>query len=191
VADKYGFPWLFVGNTNTEIFSVNGTIASGYTAPRVLGWEAGTETYTAYSQNKLKNAMAAVKASDFSVALGKGWPLTHMVQLFSNDYSAVIGESNQLLFINTATKRTTILRVGERVRAAEPLWMNDATGTANQALDKILSYKQTTARNEIMAYRQFSNKVAVMHGTPCYYANDDMREFLTSVHVGVYNKPTV
>ena len=69
--------------------------------------------------------------------------------------------------------------------------MNDATGTANQALDKILSYKQTTARNEIMAYRQFSNKVAVMHGTPCYYANDDMREFLTSVHVGVYNKPTV
>ena len=191
VADKYGFPWLFVGNTNTEIFSVNGTIARGYTAPRVLGWAAGTETYTAYSQNKLKNAMAAVKASDFSVALGKGWPLTHMVQLFSNDYSAVIGESNQLLFINTATKRTTILRAGERVRAGEPLWMNDATGTANQALDKIISYKQTTARNEIMAYRQFSNKVAVMHGTPCYYATDDMREFLTSVHIGVYNKPTV
>mgnify|MGYP000358414800 CR=1 FL=1 len=70
------------------------------------------------------------------------------------------------------------------------LWLNDATGISNPALAKVLQYKQQTSRNEIMAYRQAGNKIAVMHGNPVFMSSDDMQEFLTSVHVTLYNKPT-
>ena len=190
VAEKYTHGWLFAGNTNTEIYAVNGTIAGGYVAKRVLQWDANTETYTACSQDPNKSQYSVVKAFDFSITLGKAFPLTQRLQWFSQDYSCWLSELNRLLIIDGQAKKAIPLDVGARVRAAEPLWLNDATGISNPALAKVLQYKQQTSRNEIMAYRQAGNKIAVMHGNPVFMASDDMQEFLTSVHVTLYNKPT-
>ena len=187
---------IFCGNTGTEVFTVcdnpDTTKSRKYLARIRLKLDRETGDYLPMSLARLDeftNQMAVYKNSDFAFEIGSAWRLNNAMQFNSRDATAVLSELNELAFVDTASKTVKYLKVEPRIKANEPLWFNDKTGLNSAYMQEILEYKKRKSRNEIIGYRIFGSKVAVAHINPCYYADDDPREFFTAMNITVFNKP--
>ena len=187
---------IFCGNTGTEVFTIcdnpDTTKSRKYMARIRLKLDRATGDYLPMSLARLDeftNQMAVYKNSDFAFEIGSAWRLNNAMQFNSRDATAVLSELNELAFVDTANKTVKYLKVEPRIKANEPLWFNDKTGLNSVYMQEILEYKKRKSRNEIIGYRIFGSKVAVAHINPCYYADDDPREFFTAMNITIFNKP--